>query len=580
MLSLIKYLKPYKKESIIGPLFKLLEACFELAVPVIMANIIDIGIKNQDLNYILKLGGLMIFLGVLGLTCSLTAQYFAAKASMGFGTALRKALFTHIQSFSHAEFDTLGTSTLITRLTSDINQAQAGVNLVLRLFLRSPFIVIGALIMSFTISTKLSLVFVLTTFLLSFVIYGMMFVTFPLYKRIQQKVDKVSKSTRENLVGVRVIRAFSKQKSEITAFQQISEELLDTQLLAGKLSALLNPLTYVLVNLAIIAIIYFGAGQVNVGSLSQGEVIALVNYMTQILLALLAMSILIVSFTKAYASGTRINEIFKVHSSQVEKNSLNAAIEKTPHKVVFEDVSFMYGTSQEASISHISCEMKVGETIGIIGGTGAGKTTLIQLIPRFYDATSGKVLVDGIDVKDYPFDQLRSKIRIVPQRVVLFKGTIRDNMKWGNLNASDEEIYKALDIAQAKDFVDSLEGGLDYMLVQGGRNLSGGQRQRLTIARALVGNPEILILDDSSSALDFATDAALRSAIKEKTTNMLVLIVSQRSSSIKNADHIMVLDDGMLVGYGKHQELLESCDVYKEICLSQLSAEEVSANAH
>lgn len=574
--KIIKYLKDYKKESIIGPLFKMLEAIFELLVPVIMAQIIDIGIKNNDSRYIYHRGIILILLGVIGLVCSLTAQYFAAVASVGFGTKIRKDMFAHINRFSYSELDTIGTSTLITRITSDINQVQSGVNMGLRLFLRSPFIVIGALIMAFTIHVKIALIFLISVPILSIIIYGIVFYCIPLYKKVQNKLDRVSQKTRENLVGVRVIRAFSKQNVETREFDEVSEDLLHTQATVGRISALMNPLTYIVVNVAIIAIIWFGGIEVNIGSLTQGEVIALVNYMSQILLALITMSLLIVSLTKATASIARVNEVFDRTTSIVDGSVVIDNMEKSEVKVSFKDVSFSYENDSDTSLSDLSFEIKPGETIGIIGGTGAGKTTLVNLIARFYDVTKGALLVDGINVKDYKLSTLRGKIGIVPQKAVLFKGTIRDNMKWGKKDATDEEIYEALDIAQAREFVDSKAGGLDEEISQGGKNLSGGQRQRLTIARALVSKPEILILDDSASALDYATDAKLRKAIATKTKGMTVFIVSQRATTIKNADRIIVLDEGKMVGFAKHEELLNTCEIYKEICLSQLSNEEVN----
>ncbi|MDO5292266.1 MAG: ABC transporter ATP-binding protein [bacterium] len=576
MKNLAKYLKGYRKESIIGPLFKLLEACFELIVPLVMANIIDVGIANKDTSHILKLGGVLILLGVLGLACSLTAQYFAARASMGFGTALRKDLYTHINSLSYTELDTIGTSTLITRITSDANQVQTCVNLVLRLFSRSPFIVIGALVMAFTIDAKMGMIFVIAIPLLAVVIYGIMLITMPIYKRVQGVLDQVSLITRNNLVGARVIRAFSRQKDEVAEFKETSTNLRDIQTFVGRISALLNPFTYVIVNFAIVAIIWQGGHQVYVGKLQQGEVIALVSYMTQILIALIALSNLIVNVTKGTASASRINDVFAVHTSMLEGTAMEGNPE-SEYKVEFDHVSFVYAHARLDSLTDVTLKVKAGQTIGIIGGTGDGKTTLVNMIPRFYDSKQGAVLVDGINVREYTYKALRSKIGIVPQRAVLFKGTIRENMKWGKKDATDEEIYKALEIAQAKEFVDQKPDGLDTMIMQGGQNLSGGQRQRLTIARALVGSPEILILDDSASALDFATDAKLRNAISTMAEKVTVFIVSQRATSIKHADQIVVLEEGKVVGLGSHEELLNTCEEYKEICLSQLSKEEVEA---
>ena len=595
MRKLLIYLKDYKKESVIGPLFKLLEATFELIVPIIMAHIIDIGIKNQDRPYIWKMGAVLVIFGVLGLTCSLLAQYFAAKAAVGFGTALRHDLFWHIENLSHAEVDKAGSSTLVVRMTSDINQVQSGVNLVLRLFLRSPFIVVGALIMAFTINWKAAMVFVVTVPLLALVIYGIMVITIPLYKKVQKELDEVLLTTRENLTGVRVIRAFRTQKLERDTFEKKSDLLMDMQMLVGKISASLNPLTYIIVNAGIIAVIWLGGIQVNIGGMTQGEVIALVNYMTQTLIALVALANLIVTFTKALASAGRINEVFAMQpgitdgeeiSSNVNNMDMVHASEKADSVSIKEnvpavnmnDVTFYYQDSKEPALEHISFEAKQGETIGIIGGTGSGKSTLVNLIPRFYDVTEGQVLVNGRNVKDYKVESLRRKVGTVPQKAVLFHGTIRDNMKMGREDATDEEILTALKTAQALEIVENKPGKLDTMLSEGGKNLSGGQRQRLTIARALVRNPEVLILDDSASALDFATDANLRKAIAEDTDNMTVFIVSQRAASIMHADKIIVLDDGQMVGYGTHQELLKQCEVYQEICYSQFSKEEVQVN--
>ena len=576
--NLLIYLKDYKKESIIGPLFKLLEATFELIVPVIMAHIIDIGIKNQDTLYIWKMGAVLVIFGILGLTCSLLAQYFAAKAAVGFGTALRHDLFWHIENLSHAEVDKAGSSTLVVRMTSDVNQVQSGVNLVLRLFLRSPFIVVGALVMAFTISWKAAMVFVVTVPLLAFVIYGIMVITIPLYKKVQRELDEVLLTTRENLTGVRVIRAFRTQKLERETFEHKSDVLMAIQMHVGKISASLNPLTYIIVNAGIIAVIWFGGIQVNVGDMTQGEVIALVNYMTQTLLALVALANLIITFTKALASAGRINEVFAMKPGIVDGNEKESAVQQTEEAktaVSMEDVTFYYQKSKEPALEHISFTAKKGETIGIIGGTGSGKSTLVSLIPRFYDVTEGRVFVNGKDVREYKVENLRSKVGMVPQKAVLFHGTIRDNMKMGREDASDEEIFEALKTAQALEIVENKPGKLDTVLSEGGKNLSGGQRQRLTIARALVRNPEVLILDDSASALDFATDANLRKAIAEDTNNMTVFIVSQRAASIMHADKIIVLDDGQMVGYGTHQELLKQCEVYQEICYSQFSKEEV-----
>ena len=577
MRKLIRFLSRYKLESIVGPLFKLLEASFELVVPLIMASVIDTGIRNADSGYIYRMGGLLVLMGVLGLVCSLTAQYFAAKAAMGFGTELRSALFAHINSLSHSEIDRLGASSLITRMTSDVNQAQSGVNLVLRLFLRSPFIVVGAIIMAFMIDVRLTLIFLAATPLLALAIYYVMAKTIPAYKAIQNKLDHVSLITRENLSGVRVIRAFSRQEAEQERFEQAGEGLMNMQLAAGRISALMNPATFVIVNLAILALIWFGGFSVDGGRISQGELVALVNYMTQILTALVALANLIISFTRASASAIRINEVFAISPSiRDSAQSMPSPVKGAP-KVAFENVGLTYAGSSEEALSGISFSAMPGETIGIIGGTGSGKSTLINLIPRFYEATSGSVKIDGQPVQNFPQAGLRGRIGMVPQKAVLFKGSLRDNMRWGKRDATDDEIYEALDIAQAREFVELREGGLDAEIEQGGRNLSGGQRQRLTIARALVGKPDILILDDSASALDFATDARLRRAIREKTQDMTVFIVSQRAGSIQHADRIVVLEDGHMAGLGRHEDLIENCEVYREICLSQLSESEVSA---
>lgn len=578
MLKLFKYLKNYKLQSIIGPLFKLIEACFELAVPLVMAKIIDVGIARADKNYIISMGGVLVFLGVLGLLCSLTAQYFAAKASLGFGTELRRDLYHHINTLSHAEIDKLGSSTLVTRMTVDINQAQTGVNMLLRLFLRSPFIVIGSIIMAFTISVKLTLIFLIAAPILGLIIYLVMTKTVPMFKNIQKKLDKTTLMVDENLSGVRVIRAFSRQKNEEDEFHKNADELFGLQVKAGKISALMNPCTYVIVYIAIIAIIWLGGIDVNIGGITQGELIALTSYMNQILLALLAVAVLVTSITRAQASSIRINEVFQYKTSVSDEGNQTVNENENSPRVIFDNVTFSYNDSEEPALKNITFTAEKGETVGIIGGTGSGKSTLVNLMPGFYRYRSGKLLIDGYETGKYPFEQLRHKIGIVPQRAVLFKGTIRENMQWRDKNASDEEIYKALEIAQALEFVNAKPEKLDHMIMQEGKNLSGGQRQRLTIARALVGSPEILILDDSASALDLSTDAKLRRAIAEKTQDMTVFIVSQRISSIRNADKIIVLDDGEIAGTGTHSQLLNNCAVYREICLSQLSAEEVAEN--
>lgn len=576
MRRLLRYLKGYEKETILAPLFKMLEASFELIVPLVVAGIVDVGIPGRDTAYIWKMCVVMVLLGVIGLVCSLTAQYFAARAAMGFSTALRADLFAHINRLSYRELDKLGTPALVTRITSDVNQAQTGVNLVLRLFLRSPFLVVGAVIMAFTIDVEIAVIFVIAVPLISLVIYLIMKWTVPIYKRVQSSLDRISLRTRENHVGARVVRAFGRQAEEKQEFDANNDEYTAIQIAAGKISALLNPVTYIIMNLAIVAILWFGGKEVSEGALTQGEVVALVNYMSQILLALVALANLIVAVTKAVASAARLNEVFDTAPSLTEENAVRQQARKGAPRVEFRDVSFCYAGSKEPALSHISFTAMPGETVGIIGGTGCGKSTLIHLIPRFYDVDGGSVLVDGNPTETYSFAELRGRIGMVPQHAVLFKGTVRDNMRWGNENATDSQIDAALAVAQAKEFVYEKPEKLDAMISQGGANLSGGQRQRLTIARALVGQPEILILDDSASALDFATDAALRRALKEQTNNMTVFIVSQRATSIRQADKILVLDDGELAGVGTHSELLKNCEVYREICLSQLSEQEVN----
>lgn len=581
MKKLLNYLSAYKKEAVLAPLFKMLEASFELLVPLVMAQIIDTGIKNQDLAYILKMGAVLVLLGVIGLVCSLTAQYFAARAAVGFGAGVRRDLFRHINRLSYSEIDAQGTATLITRMTSDVNQVQSGVNLTLRLFLRSPFIVFGAMIMAFTIDVKSALIFAAAIPLLSLVVFGIMLISMPLYKRVQRQLDRVMQITRENLTGARVIRAFNREQDEIASFKEEGGLLIRFQIFVGRISALLNPVTYVIVNLAIVVLIYTGAGQVDSGRIPQGEVVALVNYMSQILVELIKLANLIISITKALACAGRISSVFEMESSiadpgeekggQVKEE--NPPVSGTP-RVSFQNVSFSYQGSKEESLSDISFDAAPGEIIGVIGGTGSGKSTLVNLIPRFYDVTKGQVLVNGTDVRAQSLSKLRGQIGVVPQKAVLFKGTIRDNMRWGKEDASDQEIEEALETAQALEVVKSRKNGLDAMIFQGGKNLSGGQRQRLTIARALVRKPQILILDDSSSALDFATDARLRKALRERTGGAAVFLVSQRASALRHADQILVLDDGRLAGKGKHEELLETCPVYREICLSQLSGEE------
>ena len=577
MFKLRRFLKDYKKECIIGPLCKLFEAILELLVPLVMASIIDVGVKNKDTDYVLKMGGVMALLGVIGLLSALVCQYLASKASQGVGTKIRRELFAHINSLSHAELDKLGTPSLITRMTNDINQVQQSVAMGIRLLTRSPFIVVGALVMSMTINLKMSIIFFIAALLIGITLYLVMSRSIPIFSAMQKKLDKIGLVSRENLSGNRVIRAFSKQKSEKERIDLATEDLAKTSIKVSRLSALLSPITYAVTDLAIVAIIWFGAVNVNNGSgMLSGDIIALVNYMTQILLAMIVVANLVLLITKASASAKRINEVFETKPSVVEKSHSNIAVFKdsnTP-KIEFDNVTFSYGEGDD-ELTDISFKIMRGETVGIIGGTGCGKSSLINLIPRFYDVKNGSVSVDGVNVKEYPFIQLRSQIGIVPQQSILFSGTIKDNMKWQNKNATDKDIIKALKIAQAYEFVSKLPKGLDSHVEQGGKNFSGGQRQRLCIARAITGNPEILILDDSFSALDFATDAKLRKALKENTEDMTVIIVTQRCSTIRNADLILVLDDGQLVGTGTHEQLFKECETYREICLSQLNETEV-----
>ena len=574
MKKLLIYLRDYKKECVFAPLFKMLEASFELFVPLVMAAIIDTGIANGDKNYIVKMCILLIVLGIIGLVCSITAQFFAAKAAVGFATGLRHSLFEHLLGLSFTEIDTLGTSTMITRMTSDVNQAQNGVNMVLRLFLRSPFVVFGATIMAFTIDVKSAFVFVIAIILLSIVVFGIMLINIPMLKSVQQKLDTVMGSTRENLTGVRVIRAFCKEEEELEAFKRKNETLTRTQKRAGSISALMNPLTYVIINVAIVRLIWVGALQVDTGNLTQGQVVALYNYMSQILVELIKLASLIITVNKSIACGNRIADVFEIQSSMREQSTADNIVQPMYEEdsVEFKNVSLTYANAGEASLAGIDFKVKKGQTVGIIGGTGSGKSSVVHLIPRFYDATSGEVLIGGINVKDYPIHKLRDKVGIVMQKAVLFKGDIEENLRWGKKDATKEEINEALSIAQAKDIVEA-KGGLLTTIEQGGRNLSGGQRQRMTIARALVKKPEILILDDSTSALDFATDAKLRQAIKELDYKPTVFIVSQRASSIQYADQIIVLDDGNMVGKGTHGELLKTCEVYQEIYYSQFKKE-------
>lgn len=577
MKKLVRYLKDYKLESVMGPLFKMLEASFELLVPLVMARVIDVGIRNQDVAYVLKMGGVLVLLGIVGLACSLTAQYFAAKAAVGFSTALRNDLFAHINRLSYSEQDTIGTATLVTRMTSDVNQVQAGLNLALRLLLRSPFIVFGAMIMAFTVNVKAALVFAVAIPALSVVVFGIMALSMPLYKKVQRQLDQVTLATRENLTGARVIRAFNRQEDEIRKFDDSNAALVKLQVFVGKISALMNPVTYVIINLAIVAVVWVSGRQVDAGIITQGETVALVNYMSQILVELIKMANLIVSISKALACANRINMVFEEQGSIADVKGAEAVkhTDGTVPKIRFEHVYFSYRNAKEDSLENLDFEVQKGQTIGIIGGTGSGKSSLVNLIPRFYDVREGTVYMDGRDVRLWPLAALRSRIGVVPQKAVLFKGSLRDNMRWGKEDATDEEIYRALELAQAKEFVTSKGKGLELRIDQNGKNLSGGQRQRLTIARALVRQPEILIMDDSASALDFATDARLRKAIREGTKDMTVFIVSQRATTVKHADQIIVLDDGAVAGIGAHQELLASCEVYREICLSQLSKEEV-----
>lgn len=573
MKQILKYLKEYKKECICAPLFKLLEASFELIVPLVMAAIIDNGITASDKSYIWKMGGVLVLLAAVGLISSVTAQYFAAKAAVGFSTRLRHILFEKIESLSFSKMDTVGTSTLITRMTSDINQVQSGVNLVLRLFLRSPFIVFGAMAMAFTVNVRAAMVFVVTIPLLSIVVFSVMAASLPLYKKVQSSLDTVLSHTRENLEGTRVIRAFNKQNDEIDSFNRDNEFLTNMQQVVGRISALTNPLTFIIINIATIAVIVSGGKQVYAGILTQGEVVALVNYMSQILVELIKLANLIVQVTKAVACGNRIADVLSIPSKLPEKNPKLIGAKDGAPEVEFDHVCMTYEGAADETLTDISFTVQKGQTIGIIGGTGSGKSSLVNLIPRFYDATKGTIRIQGNDINDYDAVQLRDKIGVVMQKAVLFAGTIADNLRWGKNDATEEEMWKALDIAQATEVVKGKEGGLDYMIEQGGKNLSGGQKQRLTIARAVVKDPDILILDDSASALDFATDASLRAALKGMHGDKTIFIVSQRTSSIQFADNIIVLDDGQMVGFGPHEELLETCETYKEIYDSQFKKE-------
>lgn len=572
MLKLIYFMKDYKKESILGPIFKLIEAILELFIPIVMAKIIDIGVYNKDIKYVFKMGGVLILLGAIGLIFALICQYYASIASQGAGTSIRSKLYKHINGLSYSEIDKIGTPTLITRLVNDINQIQTGIAMLIRLGTRSPFIIIGSIIMALLIDLKLSIIFLIATPLIALVIYLVMSKSLPLYKVIQEKLDSLSLITRENLEGARVIKAFSKEESEKSRFEKSAIDLANTSINVGKISAILNPITYMIMNLAIIAILWFGGINVNIGSLTQGEVIAFINYITQILLSLIVFSQLIVILTKGATSANRVLEILNINTSIMDnKETLTNKVKNNDSLIEFKNVSFSYEESNEYSLKDINFKINKNETIGIIGGTGSGKSTLINLIPRFYDVSKGEILVKGINVKDYKLNSLRKLIGIVPQKAVLFKGSILDNLKWGNENATINEIEDALNISQSSSFINSLPDKYNAKVMQGGKNFSGGQKQRLTIARALVRNPEILILDDSSSALDFATDAVLRKNLKENTKDMTVLIVSQRASSIMNSDKIIVLDNGEIAGIGTHDYLLENCEVYSEIYSSQLN---------
>lgn len=596
MKSLLRYLRGYKKEVVLAPLFKLFEASFELFVPLVMAQIIDVGIAGGDGGYVWKMSLIMVALGIIGLVCAVTAQFFSAKAAVGFAAKLRHALFGHIQTLSFTEIDVMGTSTMITRMTSDVNQIQHGVNMVLRLFLRSPCIVFGAMIMAFTIDVKGALIFVVTIPLLSIVVFGIMAITMPLYKKTQAALDKVLQSTRENLTGIRVIRAFNKEKEEEERFRENNTFLSKMQQYVGRISGLMNPFTYVIINGATVVLIWQGAFQVDGGVITQGELIALVNYMSQILVELVKLANLIITITKSLASASRVESVFCQKSSMeeslvesiIKENDINFQEVKNDnclenpiktdvldYAVQFDHVSLTYAGAGEESLTDIHFSVKKGETIGIIGGTGSGKTSLVNLIPRFYDATKGRVLINGKDVKEYSLHGLRDKVGVVLQKATLFKGTIRENLLWGKQDATEEELWDALSVSQAREFVEKKDGALDAKVSQSGKNLSGGQRQRLTIARALVKKPEILILDDSASALDFSTDAKLRRAIKELKDEMTVFIVSQRASSIMHADKILVLEDGHIVGMGKHEELMKNCNIYREIYDSQFKKMDV-----
>lgn len=574
MKRLLGYLKEHLCVTILAPLFKMLEASFELFVPLVVASMIDVGIGHHDIRYLWKMGGLLILLGIIGFSFSITAQYFAARSAVYTGKSMRSDLFAHMNQFSYQEIDQVGTSTLINRMSNDINQVQNGVNMFLRLFLRSPFVVFGAMFMAFTVDHKAAISFVFTITALAVVVGLILWITMPMYKKVQKQVDGVLKSTRENLLGIRVIRAFNRQRSEEENFRLQSGQLYNKQIHVGKISALLNPLTYMIINLGIIAILWSGGKQVDLGYLTQGQIIALINYMSQILVELVKLANLLIILSRAFASLDRVDQIFALEPSMKETGKTDIEEKKDTSILEFKDTSFVYHGARKETIHPFDFVVKEGETIGVIGGTGSGKSTFVSLIARLYDVTSGRILYRGVDEKELKPEFIRGKIGFVPQKASLFEGSLRDNMKWGKEDATDEEIYQALDIAQAREFVDQKEQGLDFRIEQNGGNLSGGQKQRLTIARALVRKPEILILDDSASALDFATDARLRKAIKENTENMTVFLVSQRVSTIRNADHILVLDDGKIAGIGTHLQLLKENQVYKEICESQMAGEE------
>lgn len=574
MKRLLGYLKEHLCVTILAPLFKMLEASFELFVPLVVASMTDVGIGHHDIGYLWKMGGLLILLGIIGFSFSITAQYFAARSAVYTGKSMRSDLFAHMNRFSYQEIDQVGTSTLINRMSNDINQVQNGVNMFLRLFLRSPFVVFGAMFMAFTVDHKAAISFVFTITALAVVVGLILWITMPMYKKVQKQVDGVLKSTRENLLGIRVIRAFNRQRSEEENFRVQSGQLYNKQIHVGKISALLNPLTYMIINLGIIAILWSGGKQVDLGYLTQGQIIALINYMSQILVELVKLANLLIILSRAFASLDRVDQIFALEPSMKETGKTDIEEKKDTPILEFKDTSFVYHSARKETIHPFDFAVKEGETIGVIGGTGSGKSTFVSLIARLYDVTSGRILYRGVDEKELKPEFIRGKIGFVPQKASLFEGSLRDNMKWGKEDATDEEIYQALDIAQAREFVDQKEQGLDFRIEQNGGNLSGGQKQRLTIARALVRKPEILILDDSASALDFATDARLRKAIKENTDNMTVFLVSQRVSTIRNADHILVLDDGKIAGIGTHLQLLKENQVYKEICASQMAGEE------